>query len=41
VIESLGAGTTVAMLTAFAIANAVLVGLLWAICRRARNEAVT
>jgi MFS family permease len=41
VIESFGAGTTVAMLTAFAIANAVLVGLLWAICRRARNEAVT
>jgi MFS family permease len=38
VIESLGAGTTVAMLTAFAIANAVLVGLLWAICRRPRNE---
>lgn len=41
VIESFGAGTTVAMLTAFAIANAVLVGLLWAICRRPRNEAVT
>jgi predicted MFS family arabinose efflux permease len=38
VIESFGAGTTVAMLTAFAIANAVLVGLLWAICRRPRNE---
>jgi hypothetical protein len=28
-------------LTAFAIGNAVLVGLLWAICRRPRNEAVT
>lgn len=41
VIESFGAGTTVAMLTAFAIGNAVLVGLLWAICRRPRNEAVT
>ncbi|MGZ5844098.1 MAG: MFS transporter [Xanthobacteraceae bacterium] len=41
VIESFGAGTTVAMLTAFAIANAVLVGLLWAICRRPRNEAAT
>ena len=41
VIESFGAGTTVAMLTAFAIANAVLVGLLWAICRRPRNEAVS
>ena len=41
VIESFGAGTTVAMLTAFAIGNAVLVGLLWAICRRPRNEAVS
>ncbi|MGZ3294774.1 MAG: MFS transporter [Xanthobacteraceae bacterium] len=41
VIESFGAGTTVAMLTAFAIANAVLVGLLWAICRRPRSEAVS
>ena len=41
VIEYFGAGTTVAMLTAFAIANAVLVGLLWTICRRPRNEGVT
>jgi hypothetical protein len=38
VIEYAGAGATVATLTALAIANVVLVGILWATCRLPRNE---
>jgi predicted MFS family arabinose efflux permease len=38
VIEYAGAGATVATLTAFAVANVVLVGILWATCRLPRNE---
>jgi predicted MFS family arabinose efflux permease len=38
VIEYAGAGATMATLTAFAIANVVLVGILWATCRLPRNE---
>jgi hypothetical protein len=41
VIEYAGAGATVATLTAFAIANVVLVGILWATCRLPRNAAIS
>jgi predicted MFS family arabinose efflux permease len=40
-IEYSGAVATVAMLTGFAIANVVLVGMLWATCRPPRNAAVS
>ena len=40
-IEYAGAVTTVATLTGFALANVVLVGVLWATCRPPRNEAVS
>src|SRR6476646_7230970 len=41
VIEYFGAVATVATLTGFAIANLVLVGILWATCRPPRNAAVS
>jgi hypothetical protein len=41
VIEYSGAVATVATLTGFAVANVVLVGILWATCRPPRNEAVS
>jgi hypothetical protein len=41
VIEYSGAVATVATLTGFAIANVVLVGILWATCRPPRNAAVS
>jgi hypothetical protein len=40
VIEYSGAGATVAILTGFAVANVVLVGILWATCRPPQIEAV-
>jgi predicted MFS family arabinose efflux permease len=40
-IEYSGAPATVATLTAFAILNVALVGILWARCRLQRNEAVS
>jgi len=41
VIEYSGAVATVATLTGFAIANVVLVGILWATCRLPRNAAIS
>ena len=41
VIEYAGAGATVATLTAFAIANVALVGILWATCHLPRNTAAS
>jgi hypothetical protein len=40
-IEYSGAVATVATLTGFAVANVVLVGILWATCRVPRNAAVS